>query len=96
MVRVQIYHYLWPNNSCIGGANRHRSVNLLRNWFSIYPPLNRIYHHSNDKGKRVVMAHLWGSGSSEEGIHILVIGKYLKDEFKSLFPKKTFPTTLTT
>ena len=52
--------------------------------------LNPCLYTANDKGKRVVMAHLWGSGSSEEGIHILVIGKYLKDEFKPLFPKKAF------
>ncbi|MFC1678866.1 hypothetical protein ACFL2T_01415 [Elusimicrobiota bacterium] len=52
--------------------------------------LNPCIYTSNEKGKRVVLAHLWGSGSPEEGIHILVIGKYLKDEFKPLFPKKMF------
>ena len=52
--------------------------------------LNPYLYTTDAKGKRVVMAHLWGSGSSEEVIHILVTGKYLKDEFKPLFPKRTF------
>ncbi len=52
--------------------------------------LNPCIYTQNEKGKRAVMAHLWGSGSTEEGLHILVIGKYLKDEYKPLFPKKLF------
>ncbi len=50
--------------------------------------LNPVIYCQNEKGKRAVMAHLWGSGSTEQGLHILLIGKYLKDEFKPLFPKK--------
>ncbi|MFH2203421.1 MAG: hypothetical protein ABIJ96_09925 [Elusimicrobiota bacterium] len=52
--------------------------------------LNPCLYTANETGKRTVLAHLWGSGSMEEGLHILMVGKYMKSEFKPLFPKSTF------